>query len=70
MYENSFVRLNLGFFSGKPDRDYHEIIKQHSAEGWRLVQIFDPGTGIYGAAKYFELVFEREKWPTEKRAGA
>jgi hypothetical protein len=28
-------------------------------EGWRLVQIFAPGVGGYGAAKDDELVFER-----------
>ncbi|MGV3531862.1 MAG: DUF4177 domain-containing protein [Chthoniobacteraceae bacterium] len=29
------------------------------SEGWRLVQVFTPGTGVYGASKYYELIFER-----------
>jgi hypothetical protein len=34
-------------------------VHQYAAEGWRLVQLFAPGTGAYGAAKYYELVLER-----------
>ena len=30
------------------------------AQGWRLVQVFAPSTGAYGASKYFELILERE----------
>lgn len=58
--EYKFVRLGLGFFSGRPGRDYQEIVDDHAAKGWRLVQIFAPGTGVYGSAKYFEVIFERE----------
>ena len=60
MYEYSFVRLHLGFFSGRPKRDYRHIVEDYARRGWRLVQIFAPGTGAYGSSKYFELVFERE----------
>jgi hypothetical protein len=28
-------------------------------DGWRLVQIFAPGVAAFGAAKYYELIFER-----------
>jgi hypothetical protein len=35
-------------------------VDDHAAKGWRLVQIFAPGTGVYGSAKYFEVIFERE----------
>ena len=34
---------------------------QHARDGWRLVQIFAPGVAAFGAAKYYELIFERER---------
>ena len=34
--------------------------RAHERDGWRLVQIFAPSTGVYGAAKYFEIILERE----------
>ncbi len=60
-YEYKFVRLGEGLFSARSEaRDrYQEQILQHAREGWRLVQIFAPGVGAYGAAKYYELVLER-----------
>ena len=61
MYEYKFVKQGLGFFSGSPKQDYHDIIEQHARQGWRLVQIFAPGTGVYGSAKFFEMIFERKK---------
>ena len=39
---------------------YKEAIDEQAKEGWRLVQVFAPGTGAYGAAKYYELILERE----------
>ena len=57
-YEYRFVRPKLGFFQKEPNR-YHEIIEEHGREGWRLVQVFAPGTGPSGLASYFELIFER-----------
>ena len=33
---------------------------QHARDGWRLVQIFAPGVAAFGAAKYYEFIFERE----------
>lgn len=60
-FEYKFVRLGEGFLevrkSGKSE--YQEAVLIHAADGWRLVQIFAPGTGAYGAAKYFELILER-----------
>jgi len=35
-------------------------VHENAAEGWRLVQIFAPGIAAFGAAKYYELIFERE----------
>ena len=57
--EYKFVKLELGFFSDKPKGDYHDIINEHAREGWRLVQIFAPGTGPAGKASYFEIIFEK-----------
>jgi Domain of unknown function (DUF4177) len=36
------------------------IVHEHARDGWRLVQIFAPGVAVFGAAKYYELIFERE----------
>lgn len=62
-YEYEFVRLGEGILavrkSGK--RTYKDVIDKYVKEGWRLVQIFAPGIGGYGAAKYYELIFERER---------
>jgi hypothetical protein len=45
----------------KSGRDeYQEAVDKYARDGWRLVQIFAPGIGGYGAAKYYELVLERE----------
>lgn len=61
-YEYKFVRIGEGFMMARKvaRNGYQEEIHRHAREGWRLVQIFAPGTGGYGAAKYFELIFERE----------
>ena len=61
-YEYKFVRLGEGWLGARrtAETGYQEQIRQHGREGWRLVQIFAPGTGAYGAAKYYELILERE----------
>ncbi|HWS46839.1 MAG TPA: DUF4177 domain-containing protein, partial [Acidimicrobiia bacterium] len=33
---------------------------EHAKDGWRLVQIFAPGVAAFGAARYYEFIFERE----------
>jgi hypothetical protein len=60
-FEYKFVRLGEGRLGSRAaaERDYQRAIHDHAADGWRLVQIFAPGTGIYGGAKYYELIFER-----------
>ena len=60
-YEYKFVKIELkaGFWTNTPKQEYREIIERHASEGWRLVQIFAPGTTGYGVAAYFELIFER-----------
>jgi hypothetical protein len=65
-YEYKFVRI--GEYAGSAlfgvrDRDrnaYEAIVHEHACDGWRLVQIFAPGVAAFGAAKYYELIFERE----------
>lgn len=61
-YEYKFVRLGEGMFGVKKwaKQDYPDVVQKYAEEGWRLIQIFAPGTGGYGAAKYYELIFERE----------
>ncbi len=61
-YEYKFVRLGEGWFyvKNEAEHDYKEEIARHASDGWRLVQIFAPGTGTSGSAKYYELVLERE----------
>lgn len=60
-YEYAFVRLGEGWLGVKRDAkaSYRDVIEERARKGWRLVQIFAPGVGVYGAAKYYELVFER-----------
>lgn len=60
-YEYKFVRLGEGWLHVRREaRQYQEVVHQYARDGWRLVQIFAPGVGAYGAAGYFELIFERE----------
>lgn len=59
-YEYKFVRLGEGWIGANRDREqYQDEIHRHAREGWRLVQVFAPGTGGYGRAKYYELILER-----------
>ena len=73
-YEYKFVRI--GEYAGSAlfgvrDRErnsYEAVVHQHAEEGWRLVQIFAPGIAAFGAAKYYELIFEREAAPAAAAA--
>lgn len=61
-YEYKFVRLGEGWLGAKSQAsgEYQRVVEEHAREGWRLVQVFAPSTGVYGAAKYFEVILERE----------
>jgi hypothetical protein len=68
-YEYTFVRLGEGRSSAifgvtdsarKPEA-YQAVVRQYAEEGWRLVQIFAPSVAAFGAAKYYEMIFERER---------
>lgn len=63
MYEYKFIKLDLktGFLNMKPKVDYHKVIEEHAADGWRLVQIFAPEVSAHGNSSYFELIFEKRK---------
>jgi hypothetical protein len=66
-HEYKFVRLGeyagsaLFGVSDKVRNDYEDVVHEHARDGWRLVQIFAPGVAAFGAAKYYELIFERER---------
>ena len=61
-YEYKFVRIGEGWLGARKTAsvEYRDQVTQHAKEGWRLVQVFAPSTGAYGAAKFFELILERE----------
>ena len=61
-YEYKFVRLGEGWFQARKEakQGYHDEVHKYAAEGWRIVQIFAPGVGEFGTAKYYELILERE----------
>jgi hypothetical protein len=61
-YEYKFVRLGEGWVAVREagKQSYQETVHKHARDGWRLVQVFAPVIYPNGAAKYFELIFERE----------
>jgi hypothetical protein len=65
-FEYTFVRLGdargsaIFGVAGKARKEYEELVHQHARDGWRLVQIFAPAIAAFDAARYVELVFERE----------
>lgn len=61
-HEYKFVRLGEGWLCAKctGGREYQEQIRQHAQDGWRLLQLFAPSIGVFGAPKYYELILERE----------
>ncbi len=63
-YEYRFERVDEGWMLGvgsvKGQAEYRRVVRKHARDGWRLVQVFAPSFGSFGAAKYIELIFERE----------
>jgi len=65
-FEYRFVRLGENQVSAlfgpqtKARRNYEDVVHEQARDGWRVVQIFAPGVAAFGAAKYYELIFERE----------
>lgn len=60
MKKYEFVRVELSSMRRRPKEDYQEIIHGYAKQGWKLVQIFAPSIDGYGAAAYFEIIFEKE----------
>lgn len=60
-FEYKFVRLGEGWIGVRKEakQQYQQVVHDHARDGWQLVQVFAPGIGAYGVAKYFELIFER-----------
>lgn len=60
-FEYKFVRLDRSrwFGTAPSEAKYHQQILEFAKDGWRFVQLFAPGTALYGHAAYFELIFER-----------
>lgn len=65
MFEYRFVRIGenrlSALFGPQEDarKSYEAMVHEYAQDGWRLVQIFAPGVAAFGAAKYYELIFER-----------
>jgi Domain of unknown function (DUF4177) len=65
-YQYKFVRLGEYWGSAwfgvrdKARDTCEDVVHEHARDGWRLVQVFAPGIAAFGAAKYYELIFERE----------
>ena len=59
-YSYKIVRVGKALFETKKEArsGYAEVIEDNAAQGWRLVQVFAPGHGIYGAPRYYDLIFE------------
>lgn len=57
------MRLGEGLIAARKaaKQGYQDVIHQHARDGRRLVQIFAPGVGGYGAANYYEIILERER---------
>jgi hypothetical protein len=65
LYEYAFVEVKLDrnfLFERTPRENYHNIIRAHADNGWRLVQIFSPTVSVVdgGTSAFYELIFERE----------
>lgn len=60
MKEYEFVRVELSTMRRRPKEDYQQIIHDYAQRGWTFIQIFAPSIDGYGAAAYFEIIFERE----------
>ncbi|MCK8100025.1 DUF4177 domain-containing protein [Bacillus halotolerans] len=60
MKEYEFVRVELSTMRRRPKEDYQQIIRDYAQKGWKFIQVFAPSIDGYGAAAYFEMIFERD----------
>lgn len=58
-YEYKFVRVERkrGLWTAMDLTHYQQVIRQHAAEGWRFVQVFDLPRRLFGAP--CDLIFEK-----------
>lgn len=56
MYDYKFIKLDYQAFWKTKKVDYQSIIKEHAKDGWRLVQIFTPPSGMNESLNYIELI--------------
>jgi len=63
-YEYKFIRVGKGLLwaNSKAEKEYKEVIDKYTKEGWRLVQLFAPSTGLWGLSRYYEIILEKEKF--------
>ena len=63
-YEYKYIRVGKGLLwaNSSAEREYKETIDKHTKNGWRLVQIFAPSTGLWGLCRYYEIILEKEKY--------
>lgn len=66
-FEYKFIRMKGNFFGSmkQPEAEYQNVVHEHAKQGWRLVQIFAPGIGGYGASTFYELILERRIQPKQ-----
>jgi hypothetical protein len=56
-YEYKFVTVR----QDRKDKDYRDVIRENSLDGWHLVQVFAPGAGgLWAKANFCEVIFERQ----------
>jgi hypothetical protein len=58
MYEYKFVELSLTW-TATLKLSYHDVVRQHAKEGWRLVQIVGPECLGRRTHPVAEAIFER-----------
>lgn len=60
-YDYKIIRVGKGLFEARKSarNGYAEVIDEYARQGWRLVQVFAPGHGVYGAPKYYDIILER-----------
>ncbi len=57
MYEYKYVETTLGGFFTSPQ--HREIINEHAAEGWKLVQVLPLRYNGHGKPTEYEIIFEK-----------
>ncbi len=59
MLQYKFIRIDINFWTGRPDLDYRQVIRDHAEQGWRFVQIFAPMKSGQMSHRYYEIILEK-----------